>query len=487
MRRNGALKVLIAGCLVVFSRSALSVEYTYTGSLCGVQVSYGPASAASVCSSIDGAVSACYAANGWGSPPQTTSSSGGVCVRNRGGQTIELSPYCQSGQIWSGATNSCVAACPAGQVPASSRPELNTSSTQCVSATAPTCASAGINPATDFVPKCSQMIDGQPSLCLTSDLSNFSIAGCPTIDCGNGVEVIYPETCPPSEVTSCPEGFVLSSLGEGYGNTCVKPAPDKDDGAPCVFIGTQSVCASDSKNCVFSGGQFTCLKPETTQPPGSTCYTANGQLYCLSKQPEITTTKQTDTLPNGTTVTTETSESSVKGSAPQTRTTTTTAGGATTIKSTYNSDVTNLISTYGDKGQNIDLSQVNLNTANTAANTKDIKDALAGLSTARAAYAPNQPPAGGLYTASGKTYGGILTKFKDGVFSTALGQTIQAAFTVTVPASTCPEWTIPATALTPEIVIDQQCAPVMDDKVWPVVRAVIYVVSVLIAIGWAFL
>lgn len=411
-----------------------------------------------------------------------------------GGMTVAENQYvnsytgaivtCGTGEVVSG--ESCVPApCPNGEVHANTRPELNTTSTACVSPTAPLCSAVGVNPATDFVPKCSGMIAGSPSLCLTSDLTDFSLAGCPTIQCGNGVEVIYPAECPVQDVTSCPDGFTLSALGEGKGNTCVMAAPDQQD-APCVVVGTQTVCAKDQDNCVRVGDKFTCLQEQPTAPPGSTCYTAAGKLYCLSDQPGITTTKQTQTQPDGTTVITETQQANVKGTAPQTRTTTTAPDGTTTIKSSMSNDVTPLINAYGS-GQNVDLTAVNYNTAQTAFYAQKTADALQGLNTTNAAYVPAAVPAEGLYTASGKTFGASITKLKEGILSTAVGQTVSSVFTLTIPSSSCPTWTIPQTAYTPEIVIDQQCAPVMEETVWPVVRSVLYVVTILIAITWAFL
>jgi hypothetical protein len=112
---------------------------------------------------------------------------------------------------------------------------------------------------------------------------------------------------------------------------------------------------------------------------------------------------------------------------------------------------------------------------------------LAGLGTTHAAYNPSVPGESSLYEASGKTFGGSITKLKDGVLSSQIGQTVTNIFKLTIPASSCPTWTIPHTALTPEIVIDQQCAAVMDNHVWPVIRAVLYVVTLLIAFTWAFL
>jgi hypothetical protein len=358
-------------------------------------------------------------------------------------------------------------------------------SSTCTTIGAPMCSAIGVSP-TDLVSKCSGMIAGSPTVCVTGDYVDKPLSSCPSIDCGGGVTVQYPATCPIAKVTECPAGFTLSPMPNGD-NTCVMPAPDKNN-APCVLAGGQTICASDENNCVRNGDKFTCLKLETTQPPGSTCYTAAGQLYCLSDQPQITTTKQQTTLPDGSTQVTETTKPSVKGAEPQTRTTTTAPNGTVTIKSTMSNDVTPLLAAYGQgQQQNIDLSQVNLNTANTAANTQAIKDSLAGLGTTHAAYNPSVPGESSLYEASGKTFGGSITKLKDGVLSSQIGQTVTNIFKLTIPASSCPTWTIPHTALTPEIVIDQQCAAVMDNHVWPVIRAVLYVVTLLIAFTWAFL
>ncbi|ANE55681.1 hypothetical protein AYM39_11165 [Methylomonas sp. DH-1] len=158
------------------------------------------------------------------------------------------------------------------------------------------------------------------------------------------------------------------------GETCVKPAPDKED-APCVYIGTQNVCAKDEDNCVFQGGKFQCLQEKETQPPGSLCYTVNAKLYCLTTQPEIKTEHSVVTNPDGSTTTTETTKPGIKGASPQTRTTTQTANGAKTTTSNYLSDISQVFNySAAQQSQNVDLSQVNLNTANTAKNTKDLFD-----------------------------------------------------------------------------------------------------------------
>ncbi|CAD6880768.1 hypothetical protein [Methylomonas albis] len=373
----------------------------------------------------------------------------------------------------------CVANCPTGKHhPTTSG---GTTSATCVTDGAPMCSAVGVD-VNAFVPKCSQIVTGSPSACVDADYTDFPLASCPQIDCGDGITVQYPASCP--DVKTCPADFILSPLGEGLGSTCVKPAPDEQT-APCVYVGTSKVCASDPNNCVYADGQFTCLKEVQTQPPGSTCYSVAGKTYCLSGQPEVKTTETTTNNPDGTVTKQETIQPSIQGSQAQTRTTTTGADGTKTTVSTVNNDV-NLAYGLSQQSQKIDLSKVELNTASTAANTKDIKDSLAGLSSTHAGYRPGVPTEG-LHQDSGKTFGASMTKLKDGVLGTQIGQTLTNIFKLTIPASNCPTWTIPHTALTPEIVIDQQCAPVMDSHVWPVVRAVMYVVALLIAFTWAFL
>lgn len=206
-------------------------------------------------------------------------------------------------------------ACPSGQVPANTVPELTTDSNVCVLPTDRRCSELGVD-ATAFVPKCSTMLDGSPTQCRNSDMGAFSIAGCPSIDCGNGITKIYPDKCP-TDIT-CPAGWTISDLGEGNGSTCTKPLPDTSEKEPCVLVGTQPLCAKPNENCIDSSGKYICLSQQDQAKPGQTCYTVAGKLYCLNNQPEqkkqVTTTQNQD----GTRTVKESITTNIKNDQPNT-------------------------------------------------------------------------------------------------------------------------------------------------------------------------
>jgi len=276
-------------------------------------------------------------------------------------------PLCDGG-VYSGGL--CVDDCPTGKF----HPPLSGGgvSSTCVTDGAPSCSAVGVDTSA-IVPLCREAVSGSPAVCYDSDYVDFPLSGCPDIDCGGGLIVKYPASCP--DVKTCPPDFNLSPLGDGLGSTCVKPAPDEQT-APCVFVGTSKICAADQYNCVLSGGQFTCLQEKQVQPPGSTCYTVNAKLYCLSNQPEIKTTQTTTTNPDGSVTVKETTQPTVQGSSSQTTTTITAPNGTKTTTSSNASDVNKFLSYEQQQAQKLDLSKVELNTANTAQNTKNISDKL---------------------------------------------------------------------------------------------------------------
>lgn len=266
----------------------------------------------------------------------------------------------------------CLSVCPSGKVHANTVPSLNTSSTVCVTPGLDKCSLIGINPATDFVPKCSQQISGEPYACLDSDFTEFSILGCPTFTCYDGTTAQYPAVCP--SLVVCAEGETKTKLPAGP-EICVSNLPDKDS-APCVNIGSQPLCASDAQNCRQENGSIVCLAPAAAPVPGATCMSSSGQLYCITDQPVIQTSTQVVTNPDGTVTKTETASSNVKGTTPQTKTTTTNSSGTVTnTTSNFNSDLNQFTSLYQQQNK-LDLSKLEKSSADTSLNTKNISDKL---------------------------------------------------------------------------------------------------------------
>ncbi|WAR44571.1 hypothetical protein [Methylomonas rapida] len=282
------------------------------------------------------------------------------------GQTRDINGICSCPTGKEVYLNQCVDVCPSG----SSRLSDGTCSVPI-----PSCTSLGVN-VNDFIPKCSEMIDGSPSVCLNSDGGQFSIAGCPSIQCEDGSSVIYPATCP---VSQCAEGFELVDIGQGYGKTCVKPLPSDEENKFCTVTpgGSQPLCASDDQpfKCLFENGSFVCLRQEDSPQPGQTCYTSGTKYFCVSNQPQIETTKQIETQQDGTVKETEIIQPNIDGVPPVTRETITNPDGSQTIKSNHPGDAFAVMS-LNKLQPKIDLSKVEKNTLDTADNTKSISDKL---------------------------------------------------------------------------------------------------------------
>lgn len=262
--------------------------------------------------------------------------------------------------------------CPAGQVPANTIPELATTITTCVPQYAQRCSTLGVD-VNAFVPKCSELLTGSPSVCLNSDMGQFSIAGCPTIDCGNGVTVIYPAKCPTDIV--CPAGFTKTVIW-GDQESCIKAAPDNDQQQPCVISGTQPICAGE---CVTGQGGNVCLQEKTVQPPGSTCYTVNSKLYCLTNTPQETKTKTIETQPDGTVKETTTIDPGIKNQPPQQQVVIKDQNGNVISQTGPPSPgaVLSAMQQQNDKSL-ADLGAIKQNTRETATNTKSIETWLKG-------------------------------------------------------------------------------------------------------------
>lgn len=279
---------------------------------------------------------------------------------------------CPGGAVRDQITGICETVCPSGTVKASTIPSLNTTLNTCVSPDAQRCTSIGVD-VNSFIAKCSEMIEGAPASCLNNDMNDFTLQGCPQLKCADGSMTTYPTPCP---VTSCEAGFTLSDV-PGYGKTCIKPLPDKEPEKPCVNVqgSGDALCADPGRNCQQVNGSFVCIKEEVQPIPGATCYTINSKNYCLSNQPTLEVTKGTETLPDGSTRTTETYAPSVQGVNPSKRVTTIAPDGTSTTISNHPSDVA-AAAGIASQGLKVDLSKVEKNTGDTATNTKTISDDL---------------------------------------------------------------------------------------------------------------
>ena len=96
------------------------------------------------------------------------------------------------------------------------------------------------------------------------------------------------------------------------------------------------------------------------------------------------------------------------------------------------------------------------------------------------------PKDGGYYTPTDKTYDSVITAFKDKVSGTGAIAAAQNFFTISLPSGACPVWSAQIPYINFNLVIDQQCSPVMT-SIWPYIQAVLLVVAGFVAFRWAFL
>ncbi len=96
------------------------------------------------------------------------------------------------------------------------------------------------------------------------------------------------------------------------------------------------------------------------------------------------------------------------------------------------------------------------------------------------------PKDGGYYTPTDKTYDSVITAFKDKVNGTGAIAAAQNFFTISLPSGACPVWSAQIPYINFNLVIDQQCSPVMA-SIWPYIQAVLLFVASFVAFRWAFL
>lgn len=389
------------------------------------------------------------------------------------GQTRDVNGICSCPAGQEVYLNQCVEVCPEGT--------QRLSDGSC-SVPIPTCSELGVNPS-DVVAKCKQMIPQEPVQCVNSDHTLFNLADCPTVQCADGSSVIYPAPCP---VVECPDGFDLVDMGDGYGNSCIKPAPPNENDESCFFLsGSDEPLCVDPNNskCQYLNGGYVCLEAKSEQPSGSTCYQSGGQLYCVTNQPEVKETTTETQNPDGTTTRTVDKESNIVGDKPSYTTQTCAADGTCQT-----------VTKGGSESQRVlDLNEVNKNTAAIKGNTakanehlKDISDKLKE----QGQFGGEGPGEGEeLYTKTDKTFESLFTDFKSDIQTIPLYAAVNSAFVASFSGCNCPVWDTDVNLMGASfhIQFDQLCSEFVVDKVLPFVSSIIAILAALIAIKFAFL
>lgn len=96
--------------------------------------------------------------------------------------------------------------------------------------------------------------------------------------------------------------------------------------------------------------------------------------------------------------------------------------------------------------------------------------------------APTLPTS--LYTPTGKTFGGVLTAFKDNMQQKPFYAAATGFFNVSINGGTCPIWEAQAWVF--NIRFDQQCSQTMQ-QIWPFIYAIVVACAGFLAFRWAFL
>ncbi|AEF99486.1 hypothetical protein [Methylomonas methanica] len=388
---------------------------------------------------------------------------------------------CQPGYVL--VNGQCVSECPAGKVKASSLPQLFTSSDACVDPSIERCDALGFNP-NDITPACSQLFEGSPAVCFQSEYPETQLPQCPQLTCEDGSTVTYPTPCP---VISCPDGFTLASLGADLGNSCIKELPPEDQPNPdeaCITVpgvGSETICAdANNTQCGRYNGEYVCLEKKDSPEPGDYCIDKNGSNICLTNQPRIKETYDRTNNPDGSYEETVRRETNIQGDSPSTTTRSCDASGNCVTTSTDTSKEQNLAS----------LKAIEKNTRETADVLSEFRDALkapdAGFSGETVSGDEGQ-----LYQKTDKTFQSVYQGFWADIQTQPLYQAVLNAFVVSFQSCECPTWESGPVEIMgqtlPGAKFDQLCGEFFTYKVLPVVTKIIWVVSIIMGLKWAFL
>ncbi len=306
--------------------------------------------------------------------------------------------------------------------------------------------------------------------CKGTDEQIHPIPVCTLFVCadGNSIDTAY-ETCPePKQCSDSAQTIV-------YGDS---PCPS----TPFVCADGQTVASPElcqdptKQNKECSNGKL--VPVDSDCPTESIVKCAGGTSYVQSVDLCPTNTNNLTTCSNGiqaqvasecpaTTIT----NNNIKDHSSTTSTTTTTTTDLSGNSITSTSTTTNNTELHLD-GVNSRLDKGNINTRETADNTKKIADILEDKSTGTSSS---------IYERSGKTVSGAMTAFYSDLKNTSLYVSVSSIFNLTPVGSSCPVWTIPAVMRFDAITFDFLCTQTMQD-VFYVVRGVLLLVATLMAI-----
>ncbi|MCL7422876.1 MAG: hypothetical protein M8364_18455 [Methylobacter sp.] len=241
-----------------------------------------------------------------------------------------------------------------------------------------------------------------------------------------------------------------------------------------AVIDDTPVSKSDSKNCVKStDGEIICV---ADQSESEFCGTVNGVKTCYSRSgAKETTTTTEETLGDGTVVVTKETGSNVRNNVNDGRIIETTApdGSVTTVRE------------GGDQGALQDI-------AKAAGKAECDKPGMAGTVACMDAdefkgEAGTPGPSGEgaesgrWYTATDKTFQSVLESSMSQLQNQPIMQFGNDLFAVTIPAGSCPSWTIDGSAagIAP-ITVSPLCSEMMENF-WPMISGVVQVLAVFMA------
>ena len=234
----------------------------------------------------------------------------------------------------------------------------------------------------------------------------------------------------------------------------------------CGYVNGVNMCFNDEKNCGVVNGEKVCVQspepgqwgPQNSAPDG--CFQdAAGKTLCVNDdtvKTENTTTETTDNG-DGTQTTTTTTETSTNVAGEGTTTTTTISDG-----------------------------QGNSTTTTTMSGNEPLGDGSGsgdGEGDDWGAYQGDGP--GDLYEPTEKTYETVLTQFSNRIQAASVVSGVTGFFDVNVSGS-CPDWSIPATDMTPAISVNIQCSSAAYEM-YGIAGLVVLAMAGFTAFRWAIL
>ncbi len=313
--------------------------------------------------------------------------------------------------------------------------------------------------------------------CLNSEGQEQSVQPC-IVDVSTWAE---PGCLTAAEGTNIGKTLCIENLETGEGTINGIDFIANDETMTCIdFVDqtgvTRNICAGGEKNCGMINGQFVCvnegtgsngLGPNSNPAPVGCITNASGKLLCLSGSENVKSGTTKSTVDNGDGTTT---------------TTTTTMSNIVNHGDVVTTEVTN--TTTGDTSISVAGTTINEQADAAAQGSSDSLEQLLNAQGFTGSGAVDN------YTVEGLTFDTVLTDFNSRIQNSNISTASTNLFTVSLPASSCPTWTIPAFSqgfmTLPAFTIDQQCSSVMT-QVWPIISAVVVAVATFYAIRIAFM